>query len=201
MKAQRGIAFRPYVSKTQEGFSLIEVMISMVILMVGLIALLGVFGIAMAATQTSQLNGTAKQLANEAIESILTARETANVTWTQIQNTGSGGIFVPGFVAIDCAGVDGIVGTADDAACGPQIVEQPGPTGVFAGNCPLPGPDTCLTLTNFQRQILISPVFPPTGGPVPIATLRAVTITIQYQTPQFKLPRQYVLNTYISEYR
>jgi type II secretory pathway pseudopilin PulG len=201
VKAQRGIAFRPYVSKTQEGFSLIEVMISMVILMVGLIALLGVFGIAMAATQTSQLNGTAKQLANEAIESILTARETANVTWTQIQNTGSGGIFVPGFVAIDCAGVDGIVGTADDAACGPQIVEQPGPTGVFAGNCPLPGPDTCLTLTNFQRQILISPVFPPTGGPVPIATLRAVTITIQYQTPQFKLPRQYVLNTYISEYR
>ena len=99
----------------------------------------------MAATQTSQLNGTAKQLANEAIESILTARETANVTWTQIQNTGSGGIFIPGFVAIDCPGVDGIVGTADDAACGPQILEQPGPSGVFAGNCPLPGPDTCLT--------------------------------------------------------
>ena len=201
MKAQRGIAFRPHISGTQKGFSLIEVMISMVILMVGLISLLGVFGIAMAATQTSQLNGTAKQLANESIESILTARETANVTWTQIQNTGSGGLFLPGFQPIDCAGVDGIVGTADDAACGPQILEQPGPTGVFANNCPLPGPDTCLTLTNFQRQILISPVFPPTGGPIPIATLRAITITIQFQTPQFKLPRQYVLNTYISEYR
>ena len=201
MKAKSGIAFRPHIGRTQKGFSLIEVMVSMVILMVGLISLLGVFGIAMAATQTSQLNGTAKQLANESIESILTARETANVTWTQIQNTGSGGIFVPGFVPINCAGVDGIVGTADDAACGPQIMEQPGPTGIFAGNCPLPGPDTCLTLTNFQRQIQISPVFPPTGGPVPIATLRAITITIQYQTPQFKLPRQYVLNTYISEYR
>ena len=123
------------------------------------------------------------------------------MTWTQIQNTGSGGLFLPGFLPIDCAGVDGIVGTADDAACGPQILEQPGPTGVFAGNCPLPGADTCLTLTNFQRQILISPVFPPTGGPIPIATLRAITITIRYQTPQFKLPRQYVLNTYISEYR
>jgi prepilin-type N-terminal cleavage/methylation domain-containing protein len=201
VKAKSGIAFRPHIGRTQKGFSLIEVMISMVILMVGLISLLGVFGIAMAATQTSQLNGTAKQLANESIESILTARETANVTWTQIQNTGSGGLFLPGFQPIDCAGVDGIVGTADDAACGPQILEQPGPTGVFAGNCPLAGPDTCLTLTNFQRQILISPVFPPTGGPIPIATLRAITITIQYQTPQFKVPRQYVLNTYISEYR
>jgi prepilin-type N-terminal cleavage/methylation domain-containing protein len=201
VKAESKTAFRPHIRKAQEGFSLIEVMISMVILVVGLVSLLGVFGMAMAATQTSQLNGTAKQLANEAIESILTARETANVTWTQIQNTGSGGLFVGGFTPIFCAGVDGIVGTADDAACGPQILEQPGPTGVFAGNCPLPGPDTCLTLTNFQRQILISPVFPAGGGLVPIPTLRAITITIQYQTPQFKVPRQYVLNTFISEYR
>jgi hypothetical protein len=65
-------------------------------------------------------------------------------------------------------------------------------------NCAI---DICTPLTNFQRQILISPVFPPGGGPIPIATLRAITITIQYQTPQFKVPRQYVLNTYISEYR
>jgi prepilin-type N-terminal cleavage/methylation domain-containing protein len=201
VRAERGTASRRRIRGTQSGFSLIEVMVSMVILVVGLVSLLGVFGVAMASTQTSQLNGTAKQLANEAIESILTARETANVTWTQIQNTGSGGIFVGGFVPIDCAGVDGIVGTVDDAACGPQILDQPGPTGVFAGNCPAPGPDTCLTLTNFQRQILISPVFPPGGGLIPIATLRAITITIQYQTPQFKVPRQYVLNTFISEYR
>jgi prepilin-type N-terminal cleavage/methylation domain-containing protein len=190
-------AFRPD-TKIQRGFSLIEVMISMVILMIGLLSMLGVFGIAMAATQTSQENGTAKQLANEAIESILTARETANVTWTQIQNTGSGGLFLPGLLPVDCAGVDGIVGTADDAACGPQILEQPGPTGVFANNCAI---DVCTPLTNFQRQILISPVFPPGGGPIPIATLRSITITIQYTTPQFRVPRQYVLNTYISEYR
>jgi prepilin-type N-terminal cleavage/methylation domain-containing protein len=198
VRAESGTASRRRISRTQRGFSLIEVVISMVILVVGLVSLLGVFGVAMAATQTSQLNGTAKQLADEAIESILTARETANVTWTAIQNTGSGGIFVPGFVPIDCPGVDGIVGTVDDAACGPQIMEQPGPTGVYANNCAI---DVCTPLTNFQRQILISPVFPAGGGVIPIATLRAITITIQYQTPQFKIPRQYVLNTYISEYR
>ena len=185
------------LSQDERGFSLIEVMLSMVILTIGLLAMLSVFGIAMAATQTAQENGTAKQLANEAIESILTARETANVTWDQIQNSGSGGIYLPGFLPVNCAGVDGIVGTADDAACGPQILEQPGSTGVYAGTCP---PDVCTPLINFQRQIQILPLFP-TGSLIAIPTLRQVTITIQYNTPQFKLPRQYVLNTFISQYR
>jgi prepilin-type N-terminal cleavage/methylation domain-containing protein len=185
------------ISQDERGFTLVEVMISVVILTIGLLSMLSVFGIAMAATQTAQENGTAKQLANEAVESILTARETANVTWTQIQNTGAGGIFLPGFQPVDCPGVDGIVGTADDAACGPQIMEQPGPTGIYVGTCP---PDVCTPLTNFQRQIQILPVFP-VGNPVPIPTLRQLTITVQYNTPQFKLPRQYVLNTYISQYR
>jgi prepilin-type N-terminal cleavage/methylation domain-containing protein len=185
-------------SQDERGFTLVEVMLSMVLLTIGLLSMLSVFGIAMAATQTAQENGTAKQLANEAVESILTARETANVTWTQIQNTGlAGGIFLPGFQPVNCPGVDGIVGTADDAACGPQILEQPGPTGVYAGACP---PDTCNPLTNFQRQIQILPVFP-AGSLVAIPTLRQLTITIQYNTPQFKLPRQYVLNTFISQYR
>jgi prepilin-type N-terminal cleavage/methylation domain-containing protein len=185
------------INPDERGFTLVEVMLSMVLLTIGLLSMLSVFGIAMAATQTAQENGTAKQLANEAVESILTARETANVTWTQIQNTGPGGIFLPGFQPVNCPGVDGIIGTADDAACGPQILEQPGPTGVYAGACP---PDTCNPLTNFQRQIQILPVFP-VGSLVPIPTLRQLTITIQYNTPQFKLPRQYVLNTFISQYR
>lgn len=198
MNANRDTACGRRAHEGQRGFSLIEVMISMVLLVIGLISMLGVFGIAMAATQTSQDNSIAKQLANEAIESILTARETSNVTWSAIQNTGAGGIYLPGFQPVDCPGVDGIVGTADDAACGPQILEQPGPTGVYAGVCP---PDVCTPLTNYQRQISITPVFPPGGGGVPIATLRAITITIQYTTPQSSVPRQYVLNTFISEYR
>jgi prepilin-type N-terminal cleavage/methylation domain-containing protein len=197
VKAESNMAFKPHISRTQRGFSLIEVMISMVILVIGLLSMLGVFGLAMTATQTTQENGTAKQLANEAIESILTARETTNLSWAQIQNAGAGGIFLDGIQPVDCAGVDGIVGTADDAACGPQILEQPGPTGVFANACP---PDVCTPLTNYQRQILISPVIPVAGGPAS-TTLRAITITIQYTTAQSKFPRQYVLSTFISLYR
>jgi len=198
VRAESDTAFRSPVSKTQQGFSLIEVMISMVILVIGLISLLGVFGIALTATQTSQENTTAKQLANEAMESILTARETANISWAQIQNVGAGpGIFLTGFQPIDNPGADGIIGTADDAAAGPQILEQPGPSGVFAGTCP---PDTCLNLTNFQRQIVITPVVPVGGGPAS-TTLSSVTVTILYTTSQSSVAKQYVLNTFISPYR
>lgn len=196
MKAEKSIGFRPRMKQGEQGFTLIEVVISMVVLTIGLISMLGVFGIAMASTQTSQQNAIAKQLADEALEGILTARETANVTWAQIQNTGSGGVFVPGLVPVDCAGVDGIIGTADDAACGPQILEQPGPSGVYAGTCP---PDVCYPLTNYQRQILIAPVFDNGGNVIP--SLRQITITIQYTTAQLKTPKQYVLTTFISQYR
>jgi len=195
VKAESNNASRQGTTETQQGFSLIEVMISIALLTIGLLSLLGIFGVAMAATQTSQENNTAKMLADEAMEGILTARETANISWAQINNTGSGGIFLPGFLPIDCAGVDGLIGTADDAACGPQILEQPGPSGVYVGTCP---PDVCNNLTNFTRQILISPVI--VGGQAS-PTLRQVTITIQYTLPQFNVPRQYVLNTYISPYR
>ena len=87
---------RPLPTPEQRGFSLIEVMISMVVMTVGLVSLLGVFGLAMAATQSSDQNAIAKQLANEALEGILTARETANVSWAAIQNQGNGGIFRSG---------------------------------------------------------------------------------------------------------
>ena len=196
MKAQRKAAFRPGSKPGEQGFTLVEVLISMVVLTIGMISMLGVLGLAMASTQTSQENAIAKQLANEAMEGILTARETANVTWAGIQNTGAGGIFVPGLVPIDCAGVDGIIGTADDVACGPQILEQPGSSGIYAGTCP---PDVCYPLTNYSRQILISPVLDSTGNPIP--TLRQVQITVQYTTAQLKTPKQYILTTFISQFR
>jgi prepilin-type N-terminal cleavage/methylation domain-containing protein len=180
-------------SPRQQGFTLIEVMISIVIMTVGLVSLLGVFGLAMASTQTSDQNAIAKQLANEALEGILTARETATIPWTSIANTGAGGIFLTGFQPIDNPGVDGIIGTADDAAAGPQLLDMPGPDGIFGT-----ADDVLLPLTNYQRQIAISQAV---EGGVPLTTLDVVTITIQYQNPQLKIPQNYVLTTFVSEYR
>ena len=103
----------------QAGFSLIEVMISMIVVTVGLVGMLSVFAFATASTQAAQEDMIAKELASEAMESIFTARETAQVTWDQIQNTGTGntpdGIFVTGFQDIHQSGNNGIYGTSDDA--------------------------------------------------------------------------------------
>jgi type IV pilus modification protein PilV len=55
------------VRRSQSGFTLIEVMISILILTVGLLSMLAVFSLAMASTQTAQDDMIAKQEAAEAI--------------------------------------------------------------------------------------------------------------------------------------
>jgi prepilin-type N-terminal cleavage/methylation domain-containing protein len=188
----------------QRGFSLIEVMMSMVILTVGMVSLLGVFGLAMASTQTSQEDMIAKQLANEAYESIVTARNTSQINWDQIQNVGSTncpvtqastcGIFLNGLNQIYNSGVDGIFGTSDDAAAGEETLESPGSDGTYGDV-----DDVKLPLTGYQRTILIGPLYDASGNLV--ASLRSVTITLQYSTSQTKVPKTYILNSYISEFQ
>jgi prepilin-type N-terminal cleavage/methylation domain-containing protein len=189
--------------KTQNGFALIEVMISMVVLTVGLVSLLAVMGIAMASTQSSEQNAIAKRLANEAMESILTARETDAIQWSNIANgncaVGTGctsGIFLAPAQPINLPGVDGIIGTSDDAAAGPQILDMPGPTGIIQSpnGGPCAPPDNCIPLTNYQRTIAIAPY---NGSTV----LNSVTITITYTNPRIQVPQNYVLSTLISQYR
>jgi len=177
-------------------------MISMVILTVGLLSLAAVIGLAMTATQTSQQDMIAKQLANEAYESIITARNSSQITWDDIQNVGSTncplsgagtcGIFQTGTNPIYLPTTNGIyagiVGaTAHGAA---QTLREPGPGGMYGD-----ADDVILPLTNYQRSILITELNPP------VPTLRNVTITMTYTTPQTKAPKTYILNSYISQYQ
>lgn len=181
----------------QRGFSLLEVMVSIMLVTVGLVSMLGVFGLAMAATQTTQQDMIAKQLANEAYESIVTARNTAQLNWDQIQNVGSincpisgggtCGIFLAGAQPIYNAGADGIYGTADDAAAGTQTLRQPGPDGSYGT-----ADDRLIPLNGYQRTIALTNVD---------TTLRSITITVQYTATQAALPRSYVVNSYLSEYQ
>src|SRR5262249_21219779 len=144
--------------ESQWGFSLLEVLISTVVVTIGLVALLGVFATAIAATQSSQQDMIAKQLASEAMESIFTARNTSQIQWLQIQNIGAGtnpdGIFVIGAQPINNAGPDGILGTADDATAGARTLQMPGPDGIV-GTSDDPPP---MQLTNYQRTIAITAV-------------------------------------------
>jgi type IV pilus modification protein PilV len=182
--------------KRQRGVTLMEVLVSMVVLTLGLVGMLSVMAVAVKATQGSNETFIAKTIADEAMESILTARETANIPWASIANTGSGGIFLSGFQPCYNSGADGIYGTADDAASGEQTLQLPGPDGIFGT-----ADDIFLALNNYQRQITISPALNAAGAP--IGNLNTVTITVQYLNPQFDsaIPQTYTLSTFISPYR
>jgi type IV pilus modification protein PilV len=182
--------------KRQLGITLVEVLISMMVLSLGLVGMLSVMAVAIKATQGSEETFIAKTIADEAMESILTARETANIPWASIANTGSGGIFLSGFQPCYNSGADGIYGTADDAASGEQTLQLPGPDGIFGT-----ADDIFLALTNYQRQIQIQPAL--NGAGLPIGNLNTVTITVQYLNPQFdtNIPQTYTLSTFISPYR
>jgi prepilin-type N-terminal cleavage/methylation domain-containing protein len=188
----------------QGGFTLIEVMISMAILTIGSVGLLGVFGVAMAANQTSQEDMIARQLASEAMESIYTARNTSQLSWTQIQNVSNGGIFTDGAISPKCSGADGILGTADDTSCltsggavcpngGVHCMTEPGPDGIIGTS-----DDVILSLNNYTRQIQITGLLDTNGSTIP--TLNSVTITILYTVPKLNVRKSYILNEYISSY-
>jgi prepilin-type N-terminal cleavage/methylation domain-containing protein len=176
--------------KNQQGFTLIEVLISMFVLTIGLVSLLGVFAVAMASTQSSQQDLIAKQLASEVMESIFTARDTSQLAWNALQNTGNGGIFVdnPAFQPINYPGADGIVGTADDALAGAEMMTLGGKDGIVGT-----ADDVQTSLSNYQRSVLIADV----AG---TSTLRTITVTVRYTTPR-GLPKNYILTGNISAFR
>ena len=192
-------------SRNESGFSLIEVMISIVLLTLGMLSMLSVFGVAMKATQTSQEDLIARQLASEAIESVYTARNTSQLSWSAIQNVSSGGVFVDGQTTITCAGPDGIDGTADDTACIPltatgaacpggiRCLSEPGKDGIIGTP-----DDVIIPLRGYTRQIQITPMTDSNGNLIP--TLNSVTITIRYTSPTNAQQKSYVITEYVSSY-
>jgi type II secretory pathway pseudopilin PulG len=191
----------PVRKRAEGGFSLLEVLISMVVLTVGLVSLLGVFGVAIASTKTSQQDMIAKQLANEAYESIVTARNTTQISWDDIQNAGSTncplsgagscGIFLVGpnpiYLPATSGANAGIVGTANHL--GEQTIREPGPDGTYGD-----ADDLQIPLTAYTRTITISEMAPP------VATLRGINVTVQYTTSHSGLPKTYAVSSYISQY-
>jgi type II secretory pathway pseudopilin PulG len=192
---------RTMANNREDGFTLVETAISGVILMIGLIAMLGVFALAMTTTQSVQLDQIAKQKAMDAMESIYTARATQQITFAQIANTGAGGVFTTGtVVGILTDGPDGLAGTGDDGTT-PQ------------GACPLPyqcailpGPDgllgtlddLTLPLNNFNRTIQINNTLDGNGNVNP--NLKQVVVTIGY-TDMKGHQRNYVVQALISAFR
>lgn len=184
----------------QSGFSLIEVIISICIVMIALLALVGTFAAAVASTSSAQEDLVAKQKAMEAIESIYTARNTQQLGFASIANiNAAGGIFKLGYQPLMAAGPDGLAGTNDDTnypGCpgGVECINLPGADGVLGTS-----DDQQMSLANFQRQITITPLLLPDG--TPNQNLKQVQIDVQYTKPGTSKPRTYTSVAYISSYR
>ncbi len=176
--------------KSEEGFSYIDVMIAVVVLLVGILALLSAItgAVFQSRGQEQQLN--AKQVSTSTMESIMSVKETADVNgrlgWNALGNVGSNpvggvnmGIFVTGFQNVTTdAGPDEVIGTADDAGT------------------PVAG---------FQRRIIIRDecdASRPSYNCSPAGTLpvkiRSVEVTINYFNGTIQ--RQEVLTTILTDY-
>jgi type II secretory pathway pseudopilin PulG len=173
----------------QSGFSYIDVMIALVILMVGILALLsGISGAVLQAKgQEQQLM--AKQYATSAMESLMSVKETDpdRLGWNAVGNVGSNpvngipqGIFLSGFQPVfEDAGADEVIGTADD---------------------------TGTVVDGLQRQIEITDICDP-ERPSPICTppgtmdvkMRSVTIIVTYWVGM--LERQEQVMTVLTDYQ
>jgi hypothetical protein len=154
------------------GFSLIEVLAAVTILMVGLLPLAALFahGVQQMAASTPMMM--AREKAREAIESVHAGRDTGTASWATIQNVANGGVFLDNAVAIRDPGLDGLVNTADDGA--DQF------------------PDS-----DFTREIDIVPVnFDGTANPNP--NLREIRVIVRYRINQAW--RTYTLVSYITPY-
>src|SRR5579871_745692 len=186
----------------QSGFTIIETMIAIAITGIGIITLIAAFAAGLAATQTSQENLIARQKTLEAMESIYTARNTQQLSFSHISNFPTG-IFSSGSTQLLCAGPDGLVNTTDDVNCpangpcvsGPECVVMPGPDGILGT-----ADDVGMSLGNFTRQVQINPVLESDGVTVN-PTLKQITVTVSYIPTGLTAARSYQVNALISAYR
>lgn len=189
----------------QRGFMLMETMIAAVVLMVGILGLAAALAEGMAYMKMSQYDYIAQQKAAEAVESIFTARDIGQATWSTICNVGTalctGGIFVIGATPLCGPGADGILGTADDfngavcaggALAAPDGLILPNSSGVVNSSS-----GNVVSLSNFTRTIVITPAVDASNNP--IANLRQIQVTVTYTTGRFNA-RPYTLTAYISNF-
>ena len=186
--------------KGQSGFSYVDVMIAIVIMLVGVLALVGALAANLVRSMEAEKRIAAKQLALSTIESINAAKEIQRTGvvdgWDSLRNTmtsvpigETNGIFSTGYnpVRVD-AGWDGVFGTIDDACAG-------------SGPCVVSGRpnNTSALAMGFQREIVIADVADPErpSPPNPI-TRRRIDVNIKYFVNQ--ATRFETISTIITNY-
>ena len=176
--------------KSEDGFSLIEVVVATGILAAGLLSLAGVFSLGMLHMAGSTPGLIAREKAREAVESVHTARDTGDLAWSRIQNAPAPGVFLVGPQTMYKAGDDGLVNTADDASTG--LIETQ------AGNDNVLGTADDIALTDFTREIQITNLFADGSLTIVNPNLRQIKVIVKYKVGGNW--RTYTLTTYISSF-
>jgi prepilin-type N-terminal cleavage/methylation domain-containing protein len=172
------------------GFTLLETLIALIVLSVGVLALAAMLADALSYMAMSQDDFIAQQKAEEAVESIFTAKYNGNITWAQVANFNSSsspqGLFLTGPQPLLQPGADGLVGSVNDTASLPDYIVYPGADGMLGT-----ADDVNAPLSNFTRTITISAI----AGE---QNLRTVQVVVIYNTGKFN--RTFTMNTDISAY-
>jgi prepilin-type N-terminal cleavage/methylation domain-containing protein len=177
------------ILRAENGFTLLETMIALVVLAVGVLGLAAMLANSLSYMQSSEQDFIAQQKAQEAAEAIFTAKYTNNASFDQIQNNGTStpnGLFLTGAQPLLQVGPDGLVGSVNDTGANPAYIVYPGPDMMLGTS-----DDLYVPLSNFTRTIAISNI---AGEPY----LRQVIITINYTVGG--LQRTYTLTTFVSNY-
>lgn len=180
---------------SESGFSYIDVMVAMMIMIIAILALTGALATAVVRSKEAEQRILAKHHVNSGLESILSVSDIKALGWDALGNVGQNvvdglpkGKFLAGEQPIYSASLtdtvtDGIIGTADDAtAPGAQVI---------------PGFRRTVTITD-----ICDPERPsancPTPGPLPVM-LRRVEVVVTY--PVNRLTRTERVVTIIANYR
>lgn len=166
----------------EKGFSYIEVMIALVILLVGVLQMASALSANLLRSYETEKRIISKQIALSTIESIISARDISRTGaiegWHSVGNVGQNpwegaprGIFLNGWCPIrQDLGWDGVAGTADDACADNSICDVNGSP-----------PNTSAVVKGYQREIVISDV-PDPERPTPQFSIarRRIDVNIKY---------------------
>jgi prepilin-type N-terminal cleavage/methylation domain-containing protein len=183
----------------ERGFTLLEVLIAMAIMVVGLLSLAYGVGLGLEAVQMSTMDTIAREKAREALEDVFVARDTSSpttISFSQICNIPTSGpnpnncLFVSGWTPMYTADSNGLVNTTNAASNQIETYVTPGPDGILGT-----ADDVPYNLTGFERKIEVTPLSYSDGLPV----LTEVRVRIRYNPLPWR-HREVNLYTIISPY-
>jgi prepilin-type N-terminal cleavage/methylation domain-containing protein len=165
------------IRSDERGFTLLEVLIAMAVMVGGLLSVAYGIGLGLEATQMSTMDTIAREKAREAMEDVFTARNTSTITFSQICNIPTTGpntnncLFVNGPTPMYTADNWGLVNTTNASSNQIETYWTPGPDGILGT-----ADDVPYYLIGFQRQIQVTPIESSDG----YTQLARIIVTITY---------------------